>query len=190
DLVNFLTFAMYWSMSPCTKRLQRSTRSFASFSGSLFQVCALALGIQSIGALTDAPAATPVVVFRKSRRWVMVSPPSCGWFVGCDLRAHPLESLAACCVEHVNRLGYRLEMDLRPGVEIVALAEHGAQFAGGALREHLGVGARGLDDADLGGDAGAAERQVLGANPEDDVAAAAGAEARHRQAGAASDLDA
>ena len=31
--VNFFTLAMYASMSPCTKRLQRSTRSFAPFSG-------------------------------------------------------------------------------------------------------------------------------------------------------------
>ena len=31
---------MYWSMSPWTNRLHRSTRSFAPFSGVLFQACA------------------------------------------------------------------------------------------------------------------------------------------------------
>src|SRR6267378_4036348 len=34
--VKACTFLMYWSMSPWTKRLQRSTRSFAPFSGWLF----------------------------------------------------------------------------------------------------------------------------------------------------------
>src|SRR5215831_18292302 len=52
-------------MSPWTKRLQRSTRSFAPFSGVLLH-CALASLIQIIGAAADA--ATAADVFRNSRR--------------------------------------------------------------------------------------------------------------------------
>ncbi len=62
---NFLTFAMYWSMSPWTKRLQRSTRSRASFSGALFHwACASLTQISG----PAAPAARPAEIFRKSLR--------------------------------------------------------------------------------------------------------------------------
>src|SRR5258708_7050170 len=67
--VNLATFFMYWSMSPCTNRLQRSTRSLAPFSGTIVYCCATA----SVGSNTEpvpsaVPAATPAVALRKSRR--------------------------------------------------------------------------------------------------------------------------
>ncbi len=69
--VNFFVFAAQTSSSPCTKRFQRRTRSLAPFSG--FRVhalaCAAALaGSRSPPLPTAAPAATPAVAFRKSRR--------------------------------------------------------------------------------------------------------------------------
>src|SRR5258705_1675825 len=70
--VNACTFFMYWSMSPWTKRLQRSTRSLAPFSGALFH-CACASYTQIIGAA--APAATPAPAFRKSLRLKLLTDP-------------------------------------------------------------------------------------------------------------------
>src|SRR4051812_20511676 len=68
---NFFALARYVSQSPCTNWLQRRTRSFAPFSGVLFQACASALLVQIIGP-SAAPAATPAPVFRKSRRLLLM----------------------------------------------------------------------------------------------------------------------
>src|SRR6266853_1598063 len=70
--VNACTFFMYWSMSPWTKRLQRSTRSFAPFSGWLFH-WACASFAQIIGSV--APAARPAPAFSKSLRLLLMAPP-------------------------------------------------------------------------------------------------------------------
>src|SRR5579864_2730457 len=59
-------------MSPCTKRLQRRTRSAAPFSGVLFHCCALASLIQIIGP-TAAPAANPADVFKNLRRLISLT---------------------------------------------------------------------------------------------------------------------
>jgi len=63
---------MYWSMSPWTKRLQRSTRSFAPFSGWLFH-WACASFTQIIGSV--ALAARPAPAFSKSLRLLLMAPP-------------------------------------------------------------------------------------------------------------------
>ncbi|OGA17979.1 MAG: hypothetical protein A3I63_04575 [Betaproteobacteria bacterium RIFCSPLOWO2_02_FULL_66_14] len=68
--LNAATFFMYWSMSPCTNRLQRSTRSFAPFSGALLH-CACASFTQIIGPAA-APAATPADILRKSLRFILL----------------------------------------------------------------------------------------------------------------------
>src|SRR5215470_6168719 len=66
-LLNASTFFMYWSMSPCTKRLQRSTRSLAPFSGVLFHwACA---SFTQISGPTTAPAATVEPVLMNLRRF-------------------------------------------------------------------------------------------------------------------------
>ncbi len=63
---NALTLTMYRSMSPCTNRLHRSTRSFAPFSGVLLH-CAFASLTQMNGPAA-APAATAAVDCRNLRR--------------------------------------------------------------------------------------------------------------------------
>src|SRR6266545_2050850 len=73
-------------MSPWTKRLQRSTRSFAPFSGALFH-CACASFTQIIGAA--APAATPAPTLRKSLRLKLLIAPSSVRYFG------PYHALAA-----------------------------------------------------------------------------------------------
>ena len=66
---NFFVFAAQVSSSPWTKRFQRSTRSFAPFSGVTLYCCACALAVKSADPVPSAPpAATPAVAFRKSRR--------------------------------------------------------------------------------------------------------------------------
>ena len=72
--VNFFTFAMYWSSSPCTKRFQRSTRSFAPFSGSL-RHCAAARLTQMNGP-TTTPVARVALAFSTSRRLFALIGPS------------------------------------------------------------------------------------------------------------------
>src|SRR5678815_3543629 len=59
-------------MSPCTKRLQRSTRSFAPFSGAPVHCCACAPFVQISGPAA-APAARPADVFRNLRRLISLT---------------------------------------------------------------------------------------------------------------------
>src|SRR5689334_21672855 len=67
--VNFLTLAMYWSMSPWTNRLQRRTRSLASFSGYSASVCAAADDDHSaLPVPRPAAAAAPAELSRNLRR--------------------------------------------------------------------------------------------------------------------------
>ena len=61
-------------MSPCTKRLQRSTRSLASFSGTLVH-CALAGVLKSMGAAATAPVATLVDWMNWRRVVSVIKPP-------------------------------------------------------------------------------------------------------------------
>ena len=61
-------------MSPCTKRLQRSTRSLAPFSGLRVSVCACADGDSTaVPVPTVATAAAPAEVSRNLRRLKEVS---------------------------------------------------------------------------------------------------------------------
>src|SRR6185436_17459477 len=115
--VNAATLFMYWSMSPCTKRLQRSTRSLAPFSGALFH-CAWASFTQTIGAA--APAATPAVVFRNSLRFILLMPSSCR-------RSNVLgEPCSARGIEKERQL--RCKADALARVELVALAHDGGDI--------------------------------------------------------------
>jgi hypothetical protein len=60
---------MYWSMSPWTNRLQRRTRSFASFSGLIASACAAADGDHStLPVPSPATAAAPAEPSRNLRR--------------------------------------------------------------------------------------------------------------------------
>jgi hypothetical protein len=55
-------------MSPCTKRLQRSTRSLAPFSGFSDSVCACTAGAKIALAPSATPAAAPALVLTNLRR--------------------------------------------------------------------------------------------------------------------------
>ena len=78
--VNFLVFAAHTSSSPCTKRFQRSTRSFAPFSGVdlVWSAPSLPASHSAEPAPSALPAATPAVAFRKSRRLVSLMHSSLG----------------------------------------------------------------------------------------------------------------
>src|SRR4249920_209633 len=116
------TFFMYWSMSPCTKRLQRSTRSFAPFSGWLFH-WACASFTQIIGNV--AAAATPAPALSKSLRLLLMTPPLC-------------KSSAARRIEKIGQLG--LEAHRFAGTERVPLAHHRRDIGPGELAEDLCIG--------------------------------------------------
>jgi len=73
--VNFFVFAAHTSSSPCTKRFHRSTRSLAPFSGLRFQVCCAAASGINKPEPSAAPAATPAVAFKNSRRWYLLMIP-------------------------------------------------------------------------------------------------------------------
>src|SRR5690349_14615847 len=108
-LVNAAAFFMYWSMSPCTKRLQRRTRSFAPFSGTLFHCWAAASFTQKNG--IAVPAATPAPALSKSLRLLLMTPSLLG------------KSSAARRIEKIGQL--RLEADRLARPELVPLAHHG-----------------------------------------------------------------
>src|SRR6478735_3784345 len=137
--VNFLTFAMYWSMSPWTNRLQRSTRSFAPFSGWLFH-WAWASFTQIIGAA--APVATPAVAFRKSLRFMLLMLPS-------SRRSTKKSGEPGSARGIENERELRCKADGLARVELVALAHDGIDVQARELAENLGVGAGGLDHHDL-----------------------------------------
>src|SRR5262245_21501067 len=126
--VKAATFFMYWSMSPCTKRLQRSTRSRAPFSGWLFH-WAWASFTQTIG--RPAAAATPAPAFSKSLRLLLMTPPLLS------------KSSAARRIEKVSQLGAQADRLAR--MEIVPLAHHGGDIRAVDLAEDLRVGAGRLD---------------------------------------------
>src|SRR5690348_10853932 len=162
-LVNAAVFFIHKSSSPCTKRFQRSTRSFAPFSG--FQaVCASA----SSGTPAAALPAMPAETFRKSLRFMLLMVPSFGWIsLGKPVAARPIEN------ESVPRLeAHRLA---RP--EGMPLAHHGGDVHAVHLAVDLRVGAGRFHHHDLGAQfarlAAAGDVQVLGAHADQDVAAVA-----------------
>src|SRR5438105_2962652 len=134
--VNLATFFVYWSMSPCTKRLQRSTRSFAPFSGLNAMVCACA-DVANSALPAPIAAATPAEPSRNLRRLnslivclldaVVCRPVE---EIVVRRRAHSSggEALPGSCVEQVRALDVGLQVDRRAGGEVMALAEHGGQL--------------------------------------------------------------
>src|SRR6516164_2277259 len=127
--VNFLTFAMYASMSPWTKRLQRSTRSVAPFSGlKVPAACACTAGAQSAPAPpSPATAAAPADPSRNLRRLkedslITVSCLSRG--VGKIVRSGG-EPLAARGVEEVRACEVGHQADRAARSEVVPLAKDG-----------------------------------------------------------------
>src|SRR4051812_40425865 len=120
--VNAATFFMYWSMSPCTKRLQRSTRSFAPFSGVLFH-CAWASFTQIIGNV--AAAATLAPALSKSLRLLLIPPPLC-------------KSSAARRIEKIGQLG--LEVHRLAGAKRMTLAHDCRDRRPGERAENLRIG--------------------------------------------------
>src|SRR5258706_9580080 len=170
--VKACTFFMYWSMSPWTKRLQRSTRSFAPFSGWLFH-CAYASFIPIIG--KAAAAATPAPAFSKSLRLLLMAPPLC-------------KSSAARRIEKIGQL--RLETHRRAGLKSVALAHHRGDVHVGELAEDLRIGAGRLDHHHLRGHAVVGNREMLGPHADHHVAPLGDVRAhRHGQVHAAADRD-
>src|SRR5262245_43076291 len=130
-------------MSPCTKRLQRSTRSLAPFSGLNAKPCAWASGVKTaLPTPSDAAAATPAEPSRNLRRlncFMAVSfrddPGSRGNFCsGC-------KACAGGGVEQVGALQVGHDPDRAAGREPMALAEHHEDVcvARAALRPHDGA---------------------------------------------------
>src|SRR5882672_9554125 len=177
-LVNASTFFMYWSMSPWTKRLQRSTRSFAPFSGTLLH-CACASLTQKKG--IALPAARPAPALSSFLRLLLIIPSLVVMFLSG-------EPVAARRVENVGQLG--LEAHRLARVERMALAHHRGDVHAAHLAEDLRVGAGGLDHHHLGGEAVGGDVEVLGAHAEEHVAAVAllGQEVHRRRAAGAGDV--
>src|SRR5690349_20379521 len=156
-LVNAATFFMYWSSSPCTKRFQRSTRSFAPFSG-FHAVCASA----SSGTPAAAPPAMPAETFRKSLRFILLMVRS-SW-LSC-------EPVAARSIEKESAPGLEAHRLARP--EGVPLAHHRGDVHAVHLAEDLRVRAGRLHHHHLGGEPVARDVEVLGAHADEHVAAVA-----------------
>src|SRR5262249_26112117 len=159
-LVNAATFFMYWSSSPCTKRFQRSTRSFAPFSG-FHADCASAIS----GTPAAAPPARPAETFRKSLRFMLLIVPSFG-FAG--VLGEPV---AARTIEKESLPGpqaHRLA-----GPERVPLAHHRGHLDAVDLAVDLRVGTGRLAHHHRGGEAVARDVEVLGAHADEPVAAVA-----------------
>src|SRR5947209_14574620 len=150
-------------MSPWTKRLQRSTRRVAPFSGLSASVCARARGANTAAPVpTPATAAALAEPSRNLRRFKgvsFISGVSCRSRVviwrGARRRRAALgrETRAAAGVEQMRTRELGHEVDRAAGREVVTLAKDrghlGAAVAAGDQR----VGARGLEDDDLRGDA-------------------------------------
>src|SRR5687768_9449537 len=122
-------------MSPCTKRLQRSTRSLAPFSGLSARVWAWTAGANTAPpAPTLAAAATPAELSRNLRRLNSVMGSLLRWtFAGSrgkEIGSVPAarsgrQALAAAGVEQVRARQVGREVDRAARREVVALAEHG-----------------------------------------------------------------
>src|SRR5882762_2492801 len=140
-------------MSPWTKRLQRSTRSLAPFSGWLFHWACASL-IQIIG--NAAAAATPAPAFSKSLRLLLMFSSLC-------------KSSAARRIEKIGQLW--LEAHRRAGLKGVALAHHRRDVDAGELAEDLRVGAGGLDHHHFRGHAVVGYREMLGPHADHHFAA-------------------
>src|SRR6478735_11798951 len=147
---NFWTFFMYWSMSPCTNRLHRSTRSFAPFSGVPVHCCACALFVQISGPAA-APAASPADVFRNLRRLISLTTFSSFEDANNDLsmllgdEPHPARR-----VEQMGARQVRHQPDLVAGATADAVADERRQLLAVEATEELRVGAGRLDDDHFG----------------------------------------
>src|SRR5690348_11351849 len=192
--LNFSTFFMYWSMSPCTKRLHRSTRSFAPFSGVLLHACAFASFTQISGPAA-APAARPAEVFRNLRRLnsltaslLLRDDPTMLWRFACTSRG---EARSARRVEQMRARNVRHEADVVAGPAVDAIAHERGHLLPVEAAEQLRVGARGLDHDDLGRQAVAAgDGAMLGTHAvEHRLTVGRTRGRRHRQAHAAVELD-
>src|SRR5882762_3465317 len=170
--VNACTFFMYWSMSPWTKRLQRSTRSFAPFSGWLFHWACASL-IQIIG--NAAAAATPAPAFSKSLRLLLICSSLC-------------KSSAARRIEKIGQLW--LEAHRLARAKRVALAHHRRDVGARELAEDLRVGAGGLDDHHLHRHARRIHGEMLGPHAQQHVPAGLEVASRIGQLDPGADRDA
>src|SRR6516225_6349645 len=111
-------------MSPCTKRLQRSTRSFAPFSGLNAGACACTAPVKrAVPVPIVAAAATPALPSRNFRR--LSSLIDVSWSGGEKGNAVlGREPPAGAGVEQVRAARIGLQVDDGAGLEVVALAEH------------------------------------------------------------------
>src|SRR5438552_2039679 len=146
---NFATFFMYWSMSPCTKRLHRSTRSFAPFSGALFH-CALASLTQISGPIA-APAARPADVCRNLRR--LDSLTFLSSLLWCDYeRSSGAKRHSAGGVEQMRTCGIRVQAHAIAGPAAHTVARKRCKLLPIETAVELRVRAGRLDDDDVGGE--------------------------------------
>src|SRR5262245_49138152 len=147
-------------MSPCTKRLQRSTRSRAPFSGLNVSACACTAGAKIALAPKATPAAAPALVLTNLRRSNLVVIVCLLLSVG-NGSGHQAPATAGVEQVRVREIG--LQMDRAARRELVALAKHHRELGAVVAARDEGVGAGGLDHRHLGGDAAAVgQREVLG----------------------------
>src|SRR5262249_52484231 len=162
----------YWSMSPCTKRLQRSTRNFAPFSGALFH-CACASLIQSIGATTVLAASVePVLMNLRRVTFAICVSLVVVYFMLCSGRVRPLlrQRRARLGIEQMSP--DRRKRDRFADPKAVALAEHRGDVGRSKLCKHLCVRASRLDHHHRSGQSIAigGQLQILGTHAVDDLA--------------------
>src|SRR5690348_2915904 len=157
--VNFFVLASHMSSSPCTNFFQRSTRSFAPFSGFHWPWASASDDHIAPPTPSDPAAAAPAVVLRKSRlvNLDIAIPP------GLLLTDRP-QRLSRRRIEQMRALVIGSEADRLARAELVALAEHRRHLRRADLGEHLRVRARRLDHHHLGVQPRPArgEREVLG----------------------------
>src|SRR5438128_1418005 len=152
--VNFLVFSAHLSSSPCTKRFQRRTRSFASFSGVTLNCCAAASIGNKVEPLPSAvPAATPAVAFRKSRRLNSLIRSSYG-FHGSTCSPAPAgmscgESRSTGRVEQMRARKIGLQTDPVAWTTTDAVAHQRRKLLPVEAAIELRVGARRFDDDDV-----------------------------------------
>src|SRR5487761_2162366 len=134
-------------MSPCTNRLQRSTRSLAPFSGLNASVCACTAGANTAALVPSvaaaAPPAEPSRNLRRLNEFIVCLLDQSGVngrgksAIGCS--ASGRQTPAGAGIEQVGALRVGQQVHGAAGGEVVALAEHGREFHAVVPADHEGV---------------------------------------------------
>src|SRR5664279_6013413 len=158
-------------MSPCTNRLQRSTRSVAPFSGLSASVCADPMEGKSAAPVPSvATVATPAEPSRKRRRLICLSVIVMSPLEVClemKLRGEPR---AVAGIEEMRMLRVGNEVDGAARREIVTLAKDRRNVGRAMPAGHEGIGAGRLENDDARRDAAlGSQDEMLGPCAEDDA---------------------